>query len=583
MHVSERDLKGFIIDSGLVPRKEVEDAAADAAERGQPLGETLVSRGAITEDALRRLQAYTLGIPFVNLKEHRIPLEVLALIPEPISRTHSIVAYKREGDTLEVAMLDIDDLFSLDAVRGKTGLKILPRLSDTESIKHALLAYQQSLKKDFGDIISAATGKLKSMAIATDAQPSSAELKTLAEDLTIVRIVDTLLRHAIAQDASDIHIEPLKDQVLVRYRINGALHDAMTLPRNAAHGILARIKGLANLDLGQMHLPQDGRLKMETEADEVSLRVSTLPTAAGEKVVLRLLRQTGEGFTLESLGFHGAPLERVHQALGERSGIILVAGPAGSGKTTTLYTLLDILNKPSANISTVEDKVEYRMKRVHQVQADAASGLTRAAALRAALRQDSDVVMIGNLADADITALAISAAASGRLVLAGIEAETAAEALSRIIDTGATPLEAATAVRAVISTRLARRLCVEKEMRRLTRAERASIADEKSFTMALDTLREERLAGGNALLDLVTFYRAKPSTECYDGYRGHVGLQEVLPISNTIRELLRTEAPPAAVEKQAKREGMLTLLEDGIYKAMRGITSLEEVVRASQE
>lgn len=582
MRVAEADLKAFIIDSGLVPRSEVDEAAAIAQESGQSLGETLVSRGSITEDALRRLQAYTLGIPFVNLKEHRIPLEVLALIPEPISRTHSIVAYKKEGGILEVAMLDIEDLPSVDAVRAKTGLKIVPRLADTESIKHALLAYQQSLKKDFGDIISAATGKLKSI-VTTDAEPTSAELKAMAEDLSIVRIVDTLLRHAIAQDATDIHIEPMKEQVLVRYRIGGALHDAMTLPREAAHGILARIKDLANLNLEERHVPQDGRLKMETGADEVSLRVSTLPTAVGEKVVLRLLRQTGEGFTLDSLGFHGASLERVHRALRERSGFILVAGPAGSGKTTTLYTLLDILNKPSANISTVEDKVDYRMKRVHQVQANTASGLSRVAALRAALRQDSDVVMIGNLADADTTALAVSAALSGRLVLAGIEAGSAAEALARLADLGIDPLEIASSVHLVIGQRLARRLCAEKDSYRTTRADRGAVADEKSFTTVLAALREEKLAGDTALLDLVTFYRAKPSTECYDGYRGHIGLQEVLAVSNATRELLRTEGTSAAIEKQAKREGMLTLLEDGIYKAMRGMTSLEEVVRATRE
>jgi type IV pilus assembly protein PilB len=240
MHVSESELKNFVIDSGLVSRKDVEAAAEEAKKRGQPLGDILVSSGAITEDALRRMQAYVLGIPFVSLKDIKIPPEVLSLIPEPIARAHSIIAFKKEGDSLEVAMLDVDDLQSIESVRKKTELKILSRLTDTESIKHALLLYQKSLKDEFGDIISTEAGKLT--LVKADIDVSGAELKKMAEDLPIVRIVDTLLRHAIVQDASDIHIEPMEDEVLVRYRIDGMLHDAMTLPKTAAPGLVARIK-----------------------------------------------------------------------------------------------------------------------------------------------------------------------------------------------------------------------------------------------------------------------------------------------------------------------------------------------------
>ncbi len=251
-------------------------------------------------------------------------------------------------------MLDVDDLPSIDSVRKKTGLKILARLTDTDSLKSVLQEYQKSLKEDFGDIISTEASKLLPTAV-LNSELSGAELKKMAEDLPIVRIVDTLLRHAITQDASDVHIEPMETEVLVRYRIDGILHDAMTLPKNAAAGIVARIKVLANLKLDEKRLPQDGRFKMETEADKVSLRVSTLPTFYGEKVVMRILRETGDGFTLEALGFHGETLERIHTALKQTTGIILISGPTGSGKTTTLYTMLDILNTPSVNISTIED------------------------------------------------------------------------------------------------------------------------------------------------------------------------------------------------------------------------------------
>ena len=291
MHVSEGELKEFILDSGLVAKKEIDDADLEAKRRGQSLGDILVSRGSLTEDALRRIQAYVLGIPFVNLKDYRVPVEVLSLIPEPIARTHNIIAFKKEAESLEVAMLDVEDLAAIDSVRKKTGLKILARLTDTESIKHALLQYQKSLKDEFGDIISTEAGKIR--VVGNDNKDLSGDdLKKMAEDLPIVRIVDTLLRHAIVQSASDVHIEPMETEVLVRYRIDGILHDAMTLPKAAAAGIVARIKVLSNLKLDEKRLPQDGRFKMETEADRVSFRVSILPTFFGEKIVMRLLRET---------------------------------------------------------------------------------------------------------------------------------------------------------------------------------------------------------------------------------------------------------------------------------------------------
>jgi type IV pilus assembly protein PilB len=264
MQVSESELKTFILDSGLVPRKDVEAADEEGKKRKQSIGDILVSQGALTPDALRRIKAYVLGIPFVNLKDKKIPLDVLSLIPEPIARTHSIVAFRKEGNELEVAMLDTQDLPSIDSVRKKTGLKISPRLTDDESLKHVLLQYQKSLKEEFGDLISTEAGKINLIKEAIGDDASGEDLKKMAEDLPIVRIVDTLLRHAIIQDASDIHIEQMENEVLVRYRIDGILHDAMTLPKNAGPGLIARIKVLANLKLDEKRLPQDGRFKMET-------------------------------------------------------------------------------------------------------------------------------------------------------------------------------------------------------------------------------------------------------------------------------------------------------------------------------
>ena len=582
MHVTGEEIKEFIIDSGLVAKKDIDAAIDESKKRGQSLGDVLVSRGSLSEDALRRIQAYMLGIPFVNLKEHHIPIDILALIPEPIARTHNIIAFKKDNGSLEVAMLDVEDIASIDSVRKKTGLKILPRLTDTESIKYALLQYQKSLKDEFGDIISTEAGKIH--IVSQDGKElSGEELKKMAEDLPIVRIVDTLLRHAIVQGASDIHIEPMEDEVLVRYRIDGMLHDAMTLPSAAAAGIVARIKVLSNLKLDEKRLPQDGRFKMETENDRVSFRVSILPTFFGEKTVMRLLRETGEGFTLDVLGLHGENMERIHRALTQTTGIILVSGPTGSGKTTTLYTMLDILNRPDVNISTIEDPIEYQMKRINQTQVNPQIGFTFANGLRSLVRQDPDIIMVGEIRDNETASLAINAALTGHLVLSTIHTNNAAGAIPRLIDMGVEPFLLVSTIRVIIGQRLVRKFCEEKEEYAMDKVTRAKIASDAEFNAAFKVLQDEKLVRKGSSLDELRFYRPIPSAECEDGYKTRIGIHEVLTVSSAIREIILHSSTSEAIEEQAKKEGMLTMFEDGLYKAARGITSLEEVLRAVTE
>jgi len=461
-------------------------------------------------------------------------------------------------------------------------LKILSRLTDTESIKSALLQYQKSLKDEFGDIISQEAGKIQVIAEGNK-DLSGDDLKKMAEDLPIVRIVDTLLRHAIVQDASDIHIEPLEAEVLVRYRIDGILHDAMTLPKAAAAGIVARIKVLSNLKLDEKRLPQDGRFKMETDAERVSFRVSVLPTFFGEKTVMRLLRETGEGFTLDVLGLHGENMERIHHALKQTTGIILVSGPTGSGKTTTLYTMLDILNQPDVNISTVEDPIEYQMKRVNQTQVNPQIGFTFANGLRSLVRQDPDIIMVGEIRDNETASLAINAALTGHLVLSTIHTNSAAGAIPRLIDMGVEPFLLVSTVRVIIGQRLVRRLCDSKEPYKIDAATRAKIADDEAFNNAFRALQEEKLVKEGSTLDDISFYRPVASAECADGYKSRIGIHEVLSVSPAIRETILRSSTSDAIEAQAKKEGMLTMIEDGLYKGARGITSLEEVLRAISE
>ncbi|MEI7480593.1 MAG: ATPase, T2SS/T4P/T4SS family, partial [bacterium] len=394
MIIQDKQLKEFILDSGLVSKTDLEAIALEAEEKGQSLSDLLVSKGKMSEDDMRRTKAYILGVPFVDLKDQRMDFETLTLIPEPIARKYNIIAFKKNPDSLEVAMLNIDDLVSVDFIKKKVGLRILPRLTDADSIKSAILQYQKSLKAEFGDIIQKDAQTLKPISgEGYSTEMGEQELKKAAEDLPVVRVVDTLLKHAILQNASDIHIEVLEDKILVRYRIDGLLHDAMVLPRNAAESITARIKVLSNLKLDEKRLPQDGRFKIELNNEKVSFRVSMIPTYFGEKVVMRILRENVSGFTLEAMGFHGESLERIYEATKRANGMILTTGPTGSGKTTTLYTILELLNTVDVNISTIEDPIEYQMARVNQTQVKPEIGFTFSNGLRSLVRQDPDIIM----------------------------------------------------------------------------------------------------------------------------------------------------------------------------------------------
>jgi type IV pilus assembly protein PilB len=579
MLVQEMKLKKFILDSGLATRAELSAAEKEAGPHGS-IGDVLVRQGKISSDDLRRVQAYILGIPFVDLKNQKIDFGVLSLIPEPIARKHNIIAFRKSDSGLEVAMLDVDDLEAIDFVRKKVGMRILPRLTDQESVKGALLQYQKSLKAEFGDLIQEDAKSIQAIAEGDEDNPASEkDLKKLAEDLPVVRIVDTLLNHAIIQNASDIHIEPMENQLLIRYRIDGILHDAMVLPRDTAPGITARIKVLASLKLDEKRLPQDGRFKIQLNNEKVSFRVSTLPTHHGEKTVMRLLRESSGGFSLEALGFHGRSLEILHTATNMHTGMILVTGPTGSGKTTTLYTLMDILNTPDVNISTIEDPIEYQMPRINQTQVKPEIGLTFATGLRALLRQDPDIIMVGEIRDGETASLAINAALTGHLVLSTLHTNSAAGAIPRFIDMGAEPFLIVSTLKVVIAQRLVRRLHASKERYTLSDAEIENLEKKVDLAKILTALKEEGIVPKDAKWNTVPFYRPKPSNDAEDGYKGRVVIHEVLRMSPAIRDLSVSHASTEAMEAQARKEGMLTMVEDGIFKAAQGLTTIEEVFR----
>ncbi|OGZ26990.1 MAG: hypothetical protein A2365_02705 [Candidatus Nealsonbacteria bacterium RIFOXYB1_FULL_40_15] len=578
MKADQQKLKKMIADSGIASKEQLENAHKKAKKSGKELRDILIAEKIVAEDEIIKLEAYILGIPFVNLEKVKIPGDILKIIPEPVAKSYNIIAFNREGEKLEVAMLDPEDLMTIEFIKKKSGLKILPRLTTPTGINSALRQYQKTLEAEFGDIIKKEVGGIRSIKEGSEKEDKK-DLRKVAEELPVIRIVDTLLKHAILQRASDIHIEPTEKEVIVRYRIDGILHDAMTLPSMASSGIVARIKVLANLKLDEHRLPQDGRFKVESGDYKYSVRVSILPVFTGEKIVMRLLSETSEALTLEQLGLRGESLERIEVGLKKPVGMILVTGPTGSGKTTTLYSFLDILNTPQINISTVEDPIEYRMPRINQTQVNAKIGLTFASGLRSLVRQDPDVIMVGEVRDSETANLAINAALTGHMVLSTIHTTNAAGAIPRLIDMKAEPFLISSTLNLIVAQRLVRVLSSEKKKYNLSEEEIEDLKKYCNLDEILEALKKEGAAKQSDAFRDVVFYKPVSSKTSPEGYKGRIGIYEVLLITETVKELILKGSDTDQIQNQAVKEGMRTMVEDGFIKAAQGITSIEEVLR----
>lgn len=582
MKVDSKQLKEFLIDAEMVSEKTINDALAKEKETGRPLSDILLEEGAITEENLRKMYAYILGIPFVDLERETIPKEILQLVPEPIARKNNIVAFQKHGQELRVAMLNPDDIQTIDFLRKKTGLKVSPCFTSQSGISAALKQYERSLKAEFGDIIN--DDKEEESAVDEES------LEKIAQDLPIIKIVDTLLKHAILQSASDIHIEPDEKEVHIRYRIDGVLQETMTLPQQVLSGIIARIKVLANLKLDEHRIPQDGRFKIEEEGRKTSFRVSILPVFDGEKVVMRVLNESAKGLTLEDMGFWGLSLERIHAAIKRPNGMVLVTGPTGSGKTTTLYTVMDILNTPEVNVSTIEDPIEYRMPRINQTQVRAKVGMTFASGLRALLRQDPDIIMVGEIRDSETMQIAMNAAMTGHLVLSTLHTNSAAATISRMADMKAEPFLIASTVNVILAQRLVRKICqhCKKELE-INPKKLSKVGGSFDFGVIVEAVKkgdspEIKALKGVKSLEEATFYKGEGCDKCGgEGYKGRVGIYEVLEVSEGIQKLIGSNATADDIDKVAKKEGMFSMFEDGLIKAMTGVTTLEEILRVTEE
>jgi type IV pilus assembly protein PilB len=581
MRINPEELRLFLVDSNILPKEQVDEAFQKAKKEQKDLGSILLEDKLMDEVQLQKSYAYMLGFPYVDLTKEAIPLDILQIVPELIAKKYNIVAFQKTGTDLKVAMLNPDDLQTIDFIKKKTGLKIVPCLTSRESVQAALRQYEKSLKAEFGDLLTDH--------VAAPGNKPEENLEAAAMGLPVIRVVDTLLKHAILEQASDIHIEPEEKEVHVRYRIDGILHDAMTLPKDIASGLVARIKVLSNLKLDEHRLPQDGRFKIENNDYKISFRVSILPVFDGEKIVMRLLDESSKGLTLEKMGLHPRALEIVQREINKPNGMILVTGPTGSGKTTTLYTVMDILNTPEVNISTVEDPVEYRMPRVNQTQISTKIGMSFAAALRALLRQDPDIIMVGEIRDEETLEIALHAAMTGHLVLSTLHTNSAAAALPRMLDMGAEPFLIASTVNVILAQRLVRRLCVEcREKYTLDEKELASLGklypiDEIFERLKQDSVGAKYLAKAASFKE-VELYRAKGCDQCGgEGYKGRQGIYEVLPMDTDVRKLVTQQGTTEAIEEKAKENGMHTMAEDGILKVIQGTTSLEEVIRVTKE
>jgi len=582
-----------MLDANLVSSQQFDDCAREAAQKNKRVDDVLVEKKLIDQEQLLKLKAYILGIPFVNLEKEIIPFDILTLVPEPIARANNIVAFRKTAETLEVAMLDPEDLRVIESIKKTTGLTVLPRLTNQQGMKNAIAQYQRTLAAEVSDLVGipkdAVQDKESAALRITDddsgkeSSGSGNELKKAAQELPVIRIVDTLIKHAILERASDIHIEPTEKEVIVRYRVDGILRDAMILPKISASAITARIKVLSNLKLDECRLPQDGRFKVESDQWKYSLRVSTLPVYYGEKIVMRLLSESTKAFPLEQLGFRGRGLEIIKETLRKTMGIILITGPTGSGKTTTLYSMMDILNEPGVNISTIEDPIEYQMPRINQTQVNAKIGLTFATGLRTLLRQDPNIIMVGEVRDNETASLAINAALTGHLVLSTLHTNTAAGAIPRLMDMKAEPFLVASTVNIIIAQRLIRRLGESREEYCLKDADIQHLKHYCDTARILSVLKEEKIVPEKASWKSIPFWRPKPTKDNPDGYKGRMTIQEVLPASAKIKDLIVKNATADAIQEQAAKEGMITMFEDGFIKAAQGLTSIEEVLRVITE
>ncbi len=569
----------------------------------KPLQDLVVQANLITEKDLTKLYADEIDIPFIELNAKEIKREVLKLIPERVARRYGVVLFGVGDDGSKLlAMEDPDDIQAVNFLQKQLGEKLKVHVATASNIQAALDQYRGNIGNELTKVITPEDEEEGE----TEEEIDEADL---AEDSPIAQTVNLIIEYAIRAGASDIHIEPRENYVSVRYRVDGILREANKLPKKVHGALVSRIKILSNLKIDERRAPQDGRFKIQLGGAMYALRVSTLPITDGEKVVMRILNESSKPATLEELGYWGISLDNINKAIAQPHGMILVTGPTGSGKSTSLFSILSLLNKPTVNISTVEDPVEYRIPGANQVQLNPKAGMTFASGLRALMRQDPNVIMVGEVRDSETADVAIQAALTGHLVFATLHTNNASTTLPRLLDMGIEPFLIASTIRAVVGQRLVRRLCLDcREVITPDAPMVKQIADtfginDNGVMKRLHELEEQALQGGigkggaskggvntDALSTseskIQKLYRAHDEgceTCGHSGYRGRMGIYEVLAGSVPIQKLIVANSTSDEIQEESIKEGMVTMQVDGLVKALRGQTSIEEILRVTSE
>ncbi|MGN6299666.1 MAG: GspE/PulE family protein [Angustibacter sp.] len=549
-------LAEILLADGLVDEGQLSAAFDEHQRVGRSLGRVLVDQGVLTETQLVAALAQQIGLPFVDLQEYQVDGSASGRVPGAVVRRHNClpIGYSDDGKLL-VAMADPGNVFALDDIRSMTGLEVRPVVATRADVIAAIDRYYRA-DADMDDITSALD--------VTEDDEDLSKVKEITEDAPIVKYVNLLITQAIQDRASDIHLEPTETDLRVRYRIDGVLHEVMRSPKAIQSGVISRLKIMADINIAERRIPQDGRLSVNANGKKVDLRVATLPTVWGEKVVMRILDNSTARLTLGDLGFSEGNYSRFSESFQKPYGMILVTGPTGSGKSTTLYATLNIVSRPEVNVITVEDPVEYRLPGINQVQVNNKAGLTFAAALRSILRSDPDVVLIGEIRDHETAQIAVEAALTGHLVLATLHTNDAPSAVTRLTEMGIEPFLVGSALDCVLAQRLTRRLCSRCK---------------EAYTPEADDLIKVGFPWSPGE-QLPVLYRPVGCSACSKtGYKGRVALHEVMAVSETIERHTVDRASAAVIGETARSEGMTTLRMDGWIKVYEGVTSIEEVLR----
>lgn len=561
-----RRLSDFLVAEGLITPEQFARVLAEMKRTNERLTSIIVRLGFLSEDQMVGAQSNHYKIPAVKFPEAPIPAEILRLVPAAIARKYEVVPIGCAAGAVTLAMVDPTNLSAVDDVAFRTGMRVFPVICRATSIRQAIERCYESPRSFLAAALNDA--EAESLAVTSEApEMTPMDLRASADQVPVVRLVNVILLDAIQRGASDIHLEPAEQAFYVRFRVDGVLQDVMTPNKRLEPAVVSRLKIMANLDIAERRLPQDGRIKFRDVSREIDFRVSVIPALFGESVVLRILDKAALKLDLTQLGFDPWSLEQFDKAIKSPHGLILVTGPTGSGKTTTLYSALQTVNSPDIHILTLEDPVEYNLPRVNQVQVNDAIGLTFASALRSFLRHDPDVILVGEMRDLETAQIANRAALTGHLVLSTLHTNDAPSTVARLIDMGLPPFLLASSLRLVVAQRLARKVC--GECRTTYHAGEDSLVPHGWTPRGLGTL---------------TLARGKGCSSCnFTGLKGRIALYEVMTISREVRELIVRGATTAELGKVAREQGMPTLREAGLQKVIDGVTTVEEVLRVTTE